>query len=223
MNALKADAMNQGPNNCDGVVCGFEHVLRTWDPVQRRHSARILPGEFYVTRCDEVIATVLGSCVSACLRDPEVGVGGMNHFMLPGCVNTDSGKWAGEDALTTRYGIAAMESLINELLKLGARKERMELKLFGGGAVVEMEMNNIGDRNIAFVREFAQVEGLRIAASDLGGIHARKVRFFPRNGKVLVRQLKGEEPNLLREEMQYEARMSAPTAKPTTGSIELFD
>ncbi len=93
---------------------GFGHVLRSWDRAHGRWSARILPGEYFVTRTDEVITTVLGSCISACVRDPALGIGGMNHFMLPEDVTQGSSSWLDPQAgLSTRYGSFAMESLVN--------------------------------------------------------------------------------------------------------------
>ena len=99
---------------------------RTYDS----HAVKVLPGEFYATPKDLLLVTVLGSCVAACIRDPELGIGGMNHFMLP---DTDSAGPAGNAA---RYGSYAMEMLINQLIKLGAVRARLEAKVFGGGAVI---------------------------------------------------------------------------------------
>ena len=127
--------MSVVPQNRDQwpeVLPGFGHISRIWDSTQNLCASKILPGEYYVTCHDEIITTVLGSCVSACIRDPSTGVGGMNHFMLPGDTTKRLDQWAGRDSLATRYGIAAMETLVNDILKLNARKSRLELKLFGG-------------------------------------------------------------------------------------------
>ncbi|MBX2868623.1 MAG: chemoreceptor glutamine deamidase CheD [Acidiferrobacterales bacterium] len=168
----------------------FRHVARQWDNAHELCSARILPGEYYVTSYDEVIATVLGSCVSACIRDPESGVGGMNHFMLPGNEGTQTKLWAGQETLQTRYGVEAMETLIEEILKLGSRPEHLELKLFGGGKVLSMETNNVGQRNITFVKDYVKKQGLEVVAEDLGGPHPRKILYFPKTGKVMVKHLR---------------------------------
>ena len=122
---------------------GFDHIARFWDNANGCCAARLLPGEYYVTRNDEMITTVLGSCVSACVRDPVSGIGGMNHFMLPASTSGDS-SW-NQLGLETRFGVAAMEQTVNELLKLGARRELLEFKLFGGGKIIEaMDLNDIG-------------------------------------------------------------------------------
>ena len=116
---------------------GFDHVNRFFDKNTGMPTAKILPGEYYVTRNDEVIGTVLGSCISACIRDTVCGVGGMNHFMLP--THNSAGKMAGignkiSDA--ARYGNFAMEHLINDILKLGGNRNNLEVKLFGGASVI---------------------------------------------------------------------------------------
>jgi chemotaxis protein CheD len=143
---------------------------------------KILPGEFHVTGDDIALVTLLGSCVSACLRDPLAGVGGINHFMLP-----DAEALGGGSA---RYGAYAMEVLINELLKRGARRERLEAKLFGGGNVIKgMTVANVGARNASFALRYLENERIRILAQDLGGSDARKLGYFPRSGRVLLKHL----------------------------------
>ena len=181
--------------------------------------AKVLPGEYYVSRQDEIISTVLGSCVAACVRDPVTKVGGMNHFMLPGESNRNGG-WGGEGGLVTRYGIAAMENLINDILKQGSEKSRLEFKLFGGGAVLAMEQNNIGDRNIAFVRDFIETEGFQVLAEDLGGPHPRKVNYYPATGRVMVRKLRSLQSRVVADkENAYRANIQR---KESPGEIELF-
>ncbi|HYG42147.1 MAG TPA: chemoreceptor glutamine deamidase CheD [Bordetella sp.] len=149
-------------------------------------AVRVLPNEYYVATADEdlMISTVLGSCVAACIRDPHVGVGGMNHFMLPeGDADTPA-------SATMRYGAYAMEVLINELLKAGASRERLEAKVFGGGAVLSaMQQLNIGERNARFVLNYLKTEGIPVLAQDLGDVHARRIGYFPRSGQVMVRKL----------------------------------
>ena len=137
---------------------GFDKIARYWDPRAERITAKILPGEFFVTQAGELIVTVLGSCVSACVRDPYIGVGGMNHFMLP---VSETGGRAGEPMgtwLSTRYGNFAMESLLNEILKRGGRRERLEVKLFGGGCVLAV-LTDVGKTNIDFVHRYLESEG----------------------------------------------------------------
>jgi chemotaxis protein CheD len=186
---------------------------RTFD----RDAAKILPGEYYFTGKDMLIVTVLGSCVAACIRDRVSGVGGMNHFMLP-----DSGGDADSPvSASMRYGTYAMEILINELLKAGARRENLEAKVFGGGNVLRGFISiNVGERNAQFVRDYLRAEKIRITAEDLNDIHPRKVYFFPRTGKVLVKKLKQLNNNtLVNREQDYASRLQ--TSK-VSGDVELF-
>lgn len=153
-------------------------------------AVKLLPGEYYVTKVDMALTTVLGSCVSACIRDSAAGVGGMNHFMLPG----DSDPASRDVADAMRYGAFAMEMLVNELLEAGARRERLEAKVFGGGAVLSnMTMLNIGDRNAEFVLRYLKTEQIKIAAQDLRGALPRRVNYFPVSGKVTVRLLRRQD------------------------------
>ena len=148
-------------------------------------AAKITPGEHFVTASDVMIVTVLGSCVSACVRDPKLRVGGMNHFMLP----EHGGNPDSPLSVSARYGAYAMELLINQLIKLGAQRENLEVKVFGAGKVLA-GMGDIGQRNAHFIREYLKREKIRLAAEDLGGIFPRKVYFFPYTGRVLVKQLR---------------------------------
>nr|MBF0684062.1 chemoreceptor glutamine deamidase CheD [Pseudomonas sp.] len=158
---------------------------RHFDAKMGCDAVKLLPNEYYVTNEDIVLSTVLGSCVAACIRDPAAGLGGMNHFMLPGGEDAPSPTSVG-----MRYGAYAMEMLINELLKAGARRERLEAKVFGGGAVLDqMRQMNIGERNADFVLEYLRLEQIPVLAHDLCGEQARRVNYFPRTGKVLVRKM----------------------------------
>jgi chemotaxis protein CheD len=151
---------------------------------------KLLPGEYYVTARDMMLTTVLGSCVSACVRDSTAGIGGMNHFMLP----EDADPTSRDAIAAMRYGVYAMEMLLNELLKAGARRERLEAKVFGGGAVLaNMTMLNVGDRNADFVLRYLQTEQVRIAAQDLRGSLPRRINFFPVTGRVAVRKLRRQD------------------------------
>lgn len=180
-------------------------------------AAKILPGEYYYTCKDMLIVTVLGSCVSACIRDRVTGIGGMNHFMLP-----DGGKDADSPvSASMRYGTYAMEVLINDLLKAGARRENLEAKVFGGGNVLRgFVAMNVGQRNAQFVREYLRAENIRTMAEDLNDIHPRKVYFFPRSGKVLVKKLRQLNNNtLVNREQDYASRLQKT---PVAGDVELF-
>ena len=178
-------------------------------------AAKIMPGEYFVTRRDMAVVTVLGSCVAACLRDRMSGWGGMNHFMLPG---DDSG---GPVSVSARYGVHAMEILVNRLLKLGAQRNKLEAKVFGGGNVLPgFVTTTVGERNAQFVVDYLETEGIRLVASDLLGVHPRKVYFFPRTGRVLVRRLKSSNnPTIALRERDYAGRLQL---SPPGGDVELF-
>ncbi len=200
---------------------GFEHVNRYWDKRMNLPAAKILPGEFYVSRHGEMIVTVLGSCVAACIRDRQLGIGGMNHFMLPVQHEHSSENWGGEFGLASRYGNWAMEYLINAILKLGGTRRNLEIKLFGGGNVLN-SMTEIGTRNIEFVERYVYEENFEIAAQDLGGIYPRKVLYFPDTGAVKVRKLKEtSNDTLLRREQDYSRHLN--TKPDESGGVELFD
>ena len=150
-----------------------------WDAHFRNEAVKILPGEYFVHDEDVLITTTLGSCIAACLWDRERRIGGMNHFMLP--------EGTGD---TGRYGSFAMELLINEMLKRGARRGGMTAKIFGGGQVVKsLAGTSIGDKNVAFVRAFLAQENIPITASDVLDIFPRKIVQFPRSGKVMCKRL----------------------------------
>lgn len=190
---------------------GFEHIAQSWDATQNVAAAKILPGEYYVTINNEMITTVLGSCVSACIRDLDTGVGGMNHFMLPGDSSRDNDKWGGTDCPTTRFGVAAMEDLINDILKHGRSKGRLEVKLFGGGEILNMETSNVGAKNVSFVRDFVRAENLNVVAEDLGGPYPRKINFFPKTGKVLMRRLRAvHKSTIADQEKRYATVLKKP-------------
>jgi len=179
-----------------------------------RHSVKVLPGEFFVSDEDIVITTVLGSCVAACICDRQARIGGMNHFMLP-----ESSGQSDPTGLAGRYGAFAMELLINEVLKRGARKAALEAKVFGGGQVLRGMTMNIGERNAAFVEQFLRTEGIRIVARDLLDVHPRRVAFFPASGVALCRKLASADASLLTAERSYTAKLKA---SPPAGEVELF-
>lgn len=204
------------------AAAAYEEVLAPNHYFDKRfnvEAAKILPGEYYVSQRDMVLVTVLGSCVAACLRDPVAGVGGMNHFMLAGGGPNRSGDVMRFDS--GRYGAYAMEVLVNQLLKLGARRERLEAKVFGGGSVLDgFTTTQVGRDNAAFVRGYLVVEGIPIVAEDLEDIHPRKVYFFPRTGRALVRKLKHMHNDTLgRREEAYRARLAKTRI---AGDVELF-
>jgi len=198
----------------------FTHIQRYWDQSHASFVARVLPGEFYVTRHAEAVATVLGSCVSACIRDTRLNVGGMNHFMLPLDASMGVSAWGEAASSATRYGNVAMERLVNEILKLGGRREDLEIKLVGGGHVLAEMTTDIGKRNIEFVRHFIQQEGYQIFGEDLGDRFARRVIYFPQSGRMRVRKLVTErDEGLAAQERAY---LKSLDTTPLEGEIELF-
>ena len=183
-----------------------------------RNAVKIMPGEFFVGKEDIVISTVLGSCVSACIWDRTAKVGGMNHFMLPG--GQDNAPANDLTAASGRYGVFAMEQLINELIKHGARKSNLEAKVFGGGAVLrKFSTLNVGERNAAFVLDFLKTEGIRVISQDLMDIYPRRVAFFPASGRALCKKLTSTDNSVVTAEQQYTAKINTTEV---AGDIELF-
>lgn len=194
-----------------------EHLAtnRYYDRNFQAEAAKILPGEYCVSDRGMLLVTVLGSCVAACIRDVDSGIGGMNHFMLP-----DEG---GCDTVGTsaRYGTYAMEVLINHLLKMGARRNRMEAKVFGGGAVLSsLSSSNVGVRNAEFVLDYLKTEKIPVVAKDLLDSYPRKVYYFPDSGRVLVKKLhRVHNDTLFSRERAYKDRLSVDKVE---GDVELF-
>lgn len=199
----------------------FELPINYYDKRFSKEAVKLLPGQYFATSQDKMLVTVLGSCVAACLFDPHTGVGGMNHFMLP-TVNKLAGEFEQVQGMAAKYGVHAMEILINELVKLGAKKERLNAKVFGGGKVVPtFVQNDVGKFNAEFVMQFLEIEGIPIVASDLCDIYARKVYFFPSNGNVLMKRIyELNNATIIERESQHRWELSnqAPS-----GSIDLFE
>lgn len=199
------------------VDAGYaEHLARNhyFDRIMDVPAVKILPGEYYLSKRNELLVTVLGSCVTACIMDREAGVGGMNHFML-----ADGGS--GPVAASARYGVYAMEVLINHLLKLGARRGHMEAKVFGGGRVLSsLAGSQVGERNAEFVLRYLETEQIPVLAQDLLDVFPRKIYFFPASGRVLVKRLtRLHNDTLAKRERDYAARLSGATI---AGDVELF-
>ena len=197
---------------------GFEHLRRFWDPTQNCMVVKVLPGEFYVGTQDELVSTVLGSCVAACVHDCVRGIGGMNHFMLPEPRGASDG-WSATVGRAARYGSDAMEQLINAVLKAGGQRADLRVKVFGGGRVL-VQMSDVGQRNIDFVRRYLAAERLLLVAEDLGDVYPRQVQFFPQSGRVRVRQLRrSDDVALVADERGYLKRLAND---PIKGEVELF-
>jgi len=214
-----AKAVPSGREHLQPALPQFEHIRRAWDPEQGTTVAKILPGEYYVTRYDEAIFTVLGSCVSACVRERKLGIGGMNHFMLPIDRSSGTSAWGGDEASSaTRYGNVAMERLINDILKLGGQRANLEFKVIGGGKVLDMTLD-VGARNAEFVRNYLKTEGFVISAEDLGDRFARKLYYNPSTGKVRVKRLTA---TVNRAVFEREQQLAPTPAQVESGSVELF-
>lgn len=177
------------------------------------NAVKVLPGEYFVSDENIVITTVLGSCISACLWDRRVHIGGMNHFMLP---DGDSADASG------RYGSYAMELLINEMLKNGARRETMQAKIFGGAQVMRgFTTMNVGERNTSFVVDYLRDEKIPLVSEDVLEIFPRKVCFFPATGKAMVKRLAATHGEaLVAQEKPGNAKKMAQTTE--GGSVVLF-
>jgi len=169
-----------------------------------RTKLHLIQGEHLVVDdADTVVSTILGSCVAACLRDPVAGVGGMNHFLLPGRNDGSEG---------IQYGAYAMEVLINALLKRGARRDRLEAKLFGGARMVK-GLTDIGSQNARFARTFLEHEGIPYLGGSLGGSSARRLLYWPVSGVAHQHRLSERSADMTREQ-------AAPL--PFDGEVELF-
>ncbi len=183
----------------------FSHIRRMTDTRFPYEVASILPGEFFVSREPMVVYTVLGSCISACIRDPIARVGGMNHFLLPAPKDPASGdSWGGE---STRYGSFAMEQLINGILKRGGLRQRLEVKLFGAGKIYDGNID-VGARNIEWVLNYLKTEGFTVTGSNLGDVFPRKVYYFTDSGRVLMKKIERIKNRTIYErETQYQQHL----------------
>jgi chemotaxis protein CheD len=200
---------------------GFEHINRYWDSQNKTYAAKIIPGEFYVSISSEIISTVLGSCVSACIWDAQVGVGGMNHFMLPKRSRHSSEAWGDTPVgAATRYGNVAMERLINAVLINGGKRENLEVKVFGGAKVLDID-SDVGQRNIDFVMAYLKAEGYPLEAYNVGGLLPRKIIFHPDSGRVRQKKLyKTHNQTLQEREQLYASQLEGQTIQ---GEVTLFD
>ena len=199
---------------------GFEDINRYWDIKNDIYAAKIKPGEYYVSNHGEMISTVLGSCVSACIRDKILGIGGMNHFMLPAADQYSSGAWANTPVdSATRYGNVAMERLINAILASGGSRNNFEIKLFGGAKVLDIALD-IGGKNIRFVMDYLKQERYEVQVYDVGGIYPRKVNYYTSSGRVRVKKLYKLHNNTLTErEKRYIHELEI---MPVRGEVDIF-
>lgn len=207
--------------NAPPMLQGFTHINRYWDTKHNIFAAKILPGEFYVSMHGELITTVLGSCVSACIRDRVTGIGGMNHFMLPEKhVDPVTSSWENTPVSSeTRYGNVAMERLINVILSGGGKKRNLEVKLFGGGKVLSID-TDIGSKNVDFVKSYLRKEGFNVESEDTRGPWPRKVQYFPLTGRVRILRLNALHNDTLQQrEKEYFEKLRE---KKIQGDVDLF-
>lgn len=200
----------------------FSHINHYWDKQRDCVIAKILPGEFYMARNNVMIATTLGSCISACIWDTNSNVGGMNHFMLPLTEKEAHEVNWGQRGMTsdaTRYGNFAMEHLINLILKHGGRRINLRAKIFGGGKVLK-QMSDVGQRNIDFVVSYLKNENISVEGSDLGSFYPRKVLFEPMTGRALIKRLDNlHNDTIVKRETDYRTSIDNSSVE---GDIELF-
>lgn len=191
--------------------------VRYFDRDFQVESVKILPGQYYASSGPGTITTVLGSCVSTCLWDPVSRIGGMNHFMLPGDATASGAPWEA----SARFGVYAMEVLINQMIRLGADRRRFVAKVFGGARVLAgFDRLDVGAKNVEFVLDFLKEEEITIAGRDLLDVYPRKVHFFPDTGKVQLKRLHIL-PNdtVQKREREYLSRL---TQKTGGGDVEIF-
>ena len=197
---------------------GFEEIPRNWDRKHNKVIARVDPGAFYISSHDEYIFTRLGSCVAACIWDPLLGIGGLNHFLLPEKELHED--WHQLTSYSCRYGNLAMEQLINGILTSGGQRQRLKAKVFGGAQITKMSVLNVGQSNIEFVKEYLKLEGIAIESEDLGGPWPRKVLFHPNSGKVLLKRMSPARiGQMMTEEKVY---LNNIVKKQEDNQIELF-
>jgi chemotaxis protein CheD len=192
-----------------------------FDPRLNREILEIYPGEFYAARGPCVISTVLGSCVSVALHDSVDGIGGMNHFMLPGRLGQEKIYVSNAG----KYGMFAMELLINEMIKIGAKKKAMIAKVFGGGKVLKALLGasgNVADSNVSFAMEFLSEEGIPVSSSDVGGTLGRRILFFTEDARVLLKRLSYiQDIPLVLDEDKYLTRLQKQKEE-KKGRVTLF-
>jgi len=178
----------------------------------------IMPGESFTAWAPTEISTLLGSCVSACLWDSRLKIGGMNHFMLPEAPGAISGL--GDATKSLRYGLYAMECLINELMHMGAKRETLVAKVFGGANITGvLNTQHVGRRNAEFVSEFLWKDKIKTAAADLGGLHSRRVKFNTQTGGVRVERVASADSIAVKQERKYSESLNQD---PVNGDIVFF-
>lgn len=194
-----------------------------WDGRFRRNAVKLLPGDYYANDGTEMIVTVLGSCVSACIQDRKFKIGGMNHFMLPMDASYSRSNHhvaITDDSAAARYGNVAMERLINEIIKLGGNRLNMQAKIFGGARITNAKID-IGEDNIEYVREYLDMEGINVVSEDVGGTLPRKVYYIPSTNEVFIKKIQWmNNDTIVSREEHY---METLQKKDTDGEVFFLD
>ena len=193
-----------------------------WDPRFERHTIKLLPGDFDVISGEEMMVTVLGSCIAACIRDKDSHIGGMNHFLLPTDTKIKkSNQWHNYDSSVTRYGDFAMEVLINRIIAMGGKRPNLEAKIFGGARMFNTSLSDVGAQNIEFVQEYLKTESIKVVSRDTGGENARKVYYIPSTGEVFLKRINRVNNNTIElREMRY---LKQAKSTRTTAEISFFE
>jgi chemotaxis protein methyltransferase CheR len=191
------------------------HRLRASEAAAKAAERRIIVGEVFASREPIWVRTLLGSCVSACLFDPQARVGGMNHFLLPEAGSDDPDRSA-------RFGVHAMELLINEIMRLGGQRHQLTAKLFGAAHVLSQVPSRVPDQNARFVREFLRAEGIRVVTDRMGGSAAQDVRFDATTGRAQLRLIGTPGAALASEEAAARAQMVGNKGAPPPSQVTLF-
>ncbi|MFK5983987.1 MAG: chemoreceptor glutamine deamidase CheD [Pseudomonadota bacterium] len=192
-----------------------------WDPRFKRHTVKLLPGEYHTTTGKEILVTVLGSCIAACIRDTRSGIGGMNHFLLPEQKKKpETSNWAENyESSETRYGDLAMEMLINDIIKRGGNRSFFEAKIFGGAQMFESNMK-VGERNIEFVSNYLKVESIPVVSNDVAGSHGRKIYYIPETGDIFLKRIISIHNNTI--EKREKAYLKKAKQSRTEAEIDFF-
>jgi chemotaxis protein CheD len=198
-------------------VDSFSQVRMIMDQRFNQQVAIIMPGQHFVSRSPVIVYTVLGSCVSVCIRDTISNVGGMNHFMLPAPKRSQEDDAWGESG---RYGSFAMELLINDILKRGGQRDNFEVKVFGGGKIYNGE-NDVGASNAEWILKYLFKEGLYPVKKDLGDVFPRKIYYFSDSGRVLMKKIvRLKNDTILKREQEYKETMQK--THNNEGDVTLF-
>jgi chemotaxis protein CheD len=184
------------------------------EPHSEHCRIHLVQGQYQVSDDPHVVfSTILGSCVGACIRDPQRGVGGMNHFLLPG------GEPGADNRYEERVGVHLMELLVNELMRLGAQRDRLEAKVFGGARMMR-GLSDIGRKNSDFAVKFLKYEGIPVVGGDIGGERGRRLQFWPVSGRARQSYIHAGVESLNEKSKAPEALATA--TKNRAGEIDLF-